>query len=383
MCKKLMFLISLVYLLGLSLPVSAADLVVDWPDVYIVDGTEEYGAVKCYGTIIVPAGCTLIANSRSEVDGDGDDGEGGSSYASLVVDGGTFIMNHRLDLGVDHDAYLIVQGGGSIIHTDEKIAIPDNDGGVHRLIIIEGTVDAAGVEVDDDSDRKSGVQLACSAVPGEIIAKLTTANTDEDDKWDPDYWITRDINEGKVYDYPEGSCGGATLFINDLGDDVKEVFYLVVGPKAWNPGPEDGAIHQAAADCNMVLEWGEGTCLALGTGNGLNIVYFSDDGDLVESQPTIPDSGWDDEPAYIGEFINRCDCRASWDVGTLPMWTKYYWRVDQGCGDATSVRGDVWSFTTGCDLTGDTNLDCIVNFLDYAAVASTWMGEQYFPAPSG
>ncbi|MHC4346427.1 MAG: hypothetical protein ACYSUP_17280, partial [Planctomycetota bacterium] len=55
-------------------------------------------------------------------------------------------------------------------------------------------------------------------------------------------------------------------------------------------------------------------------------------------------------------------------------------RIDQGCADATVCRGDVWTFTTGCELIGgDANLDCLVNFVDYAMVAGTWMEEQFFP----
>jgi hypothetical protein len=96
-----------------------------------------------------------------------------------------------------------------------------------------------------------------------------------------------------------------------------------------------------------------------------------------------------DPPCYVAR-VNTIDLDPlppvdlqqtyTWNAGSLPLWTKYYWRVDQGCSDATVVKGDIWSFTTGCPLIpGDANLDCIVNFLDYAEVAGTWMGQQYFP----
>ncbi|MHC4156276.1 MAG: hypothetical protein ACYST6_15335 [Planctomycetota bacterium] len=40
----------------------------------------------------------------------------------------------------------------------------------------------------------------------------------------------------------------------------------------------------------------------------------------------------------------------------------------------------MWTCSTGCAIIkGDNNLDCLINFLDYAAVASTWMDTQYFP----
>jgi hypothetical protein len=371
MCKKLMFLISLVYLLGLASSASAANLEVDWPDVYTVSGTEEYDFVGCYGTIIVPAGATLIANSESEIDGNGDDGEGGSSYAKLVVDGGTFIMNERINLGKDHDAYLIVQNGGTFLQTDQKVAIPDNDGGVHRLIIIDGLADCREIDLSTDSDRYSDIQIGCSGIGGVIQAKLIVGNTDNDDNRDPSNWVLRDPNEGSLYDYPEGGCAGSILTINDLGDNTKEVYYFVLGPGAWDPSPDDGATGEAAVTCDMVLSWKEGNCLGL---KGRNHIYFSTDEDCVTNSPS-PTLGWTPPPCYLGQTSVGT---TTWNVGPLPLWTKYYWRVDQGC--PTMVKGDIWSFTTGCPLIpGDANLDCMVNFVDYAEVASTWMGEQFFP----
>jgi hypothetical protein len=44
------------------------------------------------------------------------------------------------------------------------------------------------------------------------------------------------------------------------------------------------------------------------------------------------------------------------------------------------VKGDVWTFTTGCPLiVGDLNLDCLLNLEDYAILLETWGQEQYFP----
>ena len=123
MYKKLMFLISLVYLLGLSLPVSAADLQVDWPDTYTVSGTEEYDYIECSGMILIPSGATLIMNDESDLDGNGDDGEGGTG-ATIFVDGGTFIMHNRLNMGKDHDAYMIIDNGGTVAHDGDKITVP-------------------------------------------------------------------------------------------------------------------------------------------------------------------------------------------------------------------------------------------------------------------
>jgi len=371
MYKKLMFLISFVCLLGLSSPVLAADLEIPYGETYTVSGTEEYGDMECRGTIVIPTDATLILNDESDVDGGGPDGVGGV----VLVDGGTFIINERINFGCDNDAYLIVDNGGSVIHTNEKICIPDNDGGIHRLIVINGTVVAEGIEVDDGDDRDAGVQIACSPTPGVIIAKITTGNTNEDDKWDPDYWATRDINEGGLYDYPKGACASSVLVINDLGGNVKEVYYFAIPLEAWGPTPEDGAVEQVV---DVDLEWNAGSGAIL-----KHVVYFG------SSYAAVDAAGLADP-----------ECRGTGEVGGtatdfdldvdpplmipakpavhLELWKTYYWRVDTWRPAIT--KGNVWSFTTGCALDpGDINLDCLVNFLDYAMLADDWRDKSMFP----
>jgi len=70
------------------------------------------------------------------------------------------------------------------------------------------------------------------------------------------------------------------------------------------------------------------------------------------------------------------------------LWKTYYWRVDEyhkktlpGCSAAPVLtKGDIWSFTTGCELIdGDINRDCVVNFLDYAMLADDWRECVFFP----
>ena len=375
MYKKLMFLISLVCLLGLSSPVLSADLEIPYGTTYTVSGSEEYSDMECEGTCVIPTGATLTLNSESDVDGGGPDGVGGV----VLVDGGTFIINDRINFGCDHDAYLIVDNGGSVIHTNEKICIPDNDGGIHRLIVIDGTVVADGIEVDDDSDRASSVQIACSDTPGVIIAKITTGNTNEDDKWDPDYWVTRDPNEGGLYDYPRGACSGQNLIINDLGGNVKEVYYFAPPNEAWGPTPEDGAIHQKVS---VVLTWNTGRWVGYPpVTSGRHLIYFGDDEAAIEAIPT----GNTGSPYYRG-FV-YADDPLEWDPAdamlTLDLWETYFWRIDEynkaPDPPETYMKGNVWSFTTGCELEGDINLDCLLNFEDYAMLADDWGVEVLFP----
>jgi len=83
----------------------------------------------------------------------------------------------------------------------------------------------------------------------------------------------------------------------------------------------------------------------------------------------------DDE--YITQTRATTTC---YTIGNLPLWMDHFWRIDEFNDDFTTTKGDVWKFTTGCAaINGDTNNDCILNFLDYADVASTWQEKQLWP----
>jgi len=368
MCKKLMFLISLVALLAVASSALAADLIVDWPDTYIVSGTEVYDKVEVAGTLIVPAGATIIANDESRLDGNGGDGEGGTEYAQIICDGGDFICNARFNIGTDHDGYLTIDNGGSFIQQccgsdwEDGLKFPDNDGGVHRIYVLDGLLSSARIEQKTDRDAK--FYVGCGGL-------IHAENTDEGDS-DPDDWLS---NGDLLCDT---SCGGS-IMIMDLGGNVKEIICFEITCQAWLPKPSDGADEVAANTCDMILKWNEGNCL--GT-QGRNFVYFGDC-ETVTNQATAPGTGWNLMPpagAFLGEVYPNGTGKAQKNVGMLPLWTTYCWRIDQACQTGPVCRGEVWTFTTGCELIGgDANLDCLVNFLDYAAVASTWMGEQFFP----
>jgi hypothetical protein len=340
-------------------------LFVPWPDTYTVSGTQEYDVIECEGTIIVPAGATLIMNDEGYIDGNGDDGEGGDG-ATILVDGGTFIMRDRLNMGCDHDAYLIIDNGGTVEHTGEKVTIPDNDGGEHRLIVLDGTYTAEETEIIPD--RNSAAIIGCLGI-------LTTCNTNEDDSRDPSWWRTQDCSGGgKALQCEEGCARyGCCLVIVDPGGNCREVVVFPCSCLAYGPRPKNNATGVGTATCDLVLSWSEGYCL--GT-KGRNFIWFGDC-DCVTNTPSPPTPGYNDPACYKGyQYVGN----TTFNVGMLPLWTKYCWRIDQGCADGSTCRGEIWTFTTGCPLIeGDANLDCVVNFLDYAAAASTWMDEQFFP----
>jgi hypothetical protein len=369
MCKKATFLVSLVCLLGPASSAFSADLEVPWElypsgNCYVVSGTEEYDEIIVSGCIIIPPGATLIMNDESCLDGNGDDGEGGEG-ACILVDGGTLILRGRLNMGCDHDAYLIIDNGGTVMHTGEKVTIPDNDGGEHRLIVLDGTYTSEETEIIPDRNAK--VIVGCAG-------KITVCNTGDCD-YTPSCWATSDCSGGgKALECEEGcELGGGVLTITDLGGDCEEAICFLSTCYAYGPKPKNNATGVGAVTCDLVLSWMEGNCLGA---KGRNFIYFGDC-DCVTNTPSPPDPGYNDPACYKGyNYVGN----TTYNVGMLPLWTRYCWRIDQGCADGSTCRGDVWTFTTGCPLLGgDANLDCVVNFLDYAAVASTWMDEQFFP----
>jgi hypothetical protein len=100
-------------------------------------------------------------------------------------------------------------------------------------------------------------------------------------------------------------------------------------------------------------------------------VYFGTDFNDVN------DADVGDPIIYLGVWPSSGTCV---NVGNLPLWQTFYWRVDEFNEDATITRGDVWRFTTGCELIpGDINLDCLVNFEDYAELAATFGEEEFWP----
>ena len=142
--------------------------------------------------------------------------------------------------------------------------------------------------------------------------------------------------------------------------------------QAWGPNPADGADKVRSVVTEVVLGWNEGDCLGF---RGRNSVYFGDDYDDVTDANTA-DSEW------IGFFQFRGG-DASVNVGNLPLWENRYWRIDSfnGILDVPPVTpGLTWTFTTGCEaIVGDINMDCLVNFLDYAELANTFGEEEMWP----
>jgi hypothetical protein len=140
--------------------------------------------------------------------------------------------------------------------------------------------------------------------------------------------------------------------------------------QAWAPNPANGAIEVQSVITEVILSWREGDCLGL---RGRNALYFGDDEALVDAATPA-------DPEFVQ--YHRAG-ETTHNIGNIPLWETRYWRVDELntlAGKPPTTKGAIWSFTTGCAaIVGDLNMDCLVNFLDYAELADSFGGEEFWP----
>ncbi|UCG47484.1 MAG: LamG domain-containing protein, partial [Phycisphaerales bacterium] len=134
------------------------------------------------------------------------------------------------------------------------------------------------------------------------------------------------------YPYPEGLVPGTTYYwridgINDANPDSPwkgPVWsFWIPSTKAYAPSPSDGAQY---VDIETTLTWEPGHDAKL------HNIVFGDSYDEVSNAPA-------GSPVTTTSFM----------PGTLEKGKTYYWRVDE-FNPPTTVKGDVWSFSTLLDI---------------------------------
>ena len=143
--------------------------------------------------------------------------------------------------------------------------------------------------------------------------------------------------------YPDGLTPGTTYYwrideVNDTHPDKLwrgDVWsFKVPTQTAYDPDPPDGATF---VDLDVALSW------TVGLGATSHLIYFGIVEDNVEEATTS-------SPEYMGSDPNTSFY--------LVRGETYYWRIDEFDG-ATTHQGDVWSFTTVPDIPEeDPNLLC-------------------------
>jgi hypothetical protein len=129
--------------------------------------------------------------------------------------------------------------------------------------------------------------------------------------------------------FPDGLVEGTTYYwrideVNDVHPDspwTGNVWRFTVQPKtAWRPNPPDNA---RLVDPDADLSWNAGK------GGRMHTIYFGDNFDDVDNATG-----------------GTPQLETTYQLDTLELGTTYYWRVDEFDG-ANTIKGDIWSFTTG------------------------------------
>jgi len=139
MSKKLNLLTSLVMVLVLAGGALAVEtLVVPQGTTHTVTGKEVYSSFEVAGTLIVEKGGELTAGlgtGKAVIDG---------LEAKVIVNGGVIKLNSRIDVGVDSNAAIIMNGGlfkigdANSIEDAGDVKMPDHEGGTQRIILNGG-----------------------------------------------------------------------------------------------------------------------------------------------------------------------------------------------------------------------------------------------------
>jgi hypothetical protein len=282
--------------------------------------------------------------------------DGGGGHAELNVSGGLVVCDGELKINDDGTSAVNISGG--LVQTCD-IAL---EAGV--ITISGGTLEVTCASTIDCDGGAINITTGTLVLPGNQCGSLPTCVT--------------------AYYTEAGACKGSTgqlVCSYDSMSDKTTVTAVEGDPtKAWSPSPADGEDKQVVG---VVLQWCAGECI----GKKGHAVFLGDTYEAVDTavMPGSPEFRALRPPASPQTFDPATDATNPPGPIVLDLWTTYFWRIDELnaggiCGTVPDTKGDVWSFTTGCELIdGDLNLDCLVNFEDYAMIADDWRVEVFFP----
>jgi len=291
----------------------------------------------------------------------GKDCKEGGGIASLTMTGGIVSAEYiRLSASEGSCTHVNVDMQGGLLIAREDFIVADG-AGVVTVTISGGEIQVLGnsLEIDDNgSIDLCGGTLVLAGNKAAEIAELVCV----------DGKITGyGIPAGVVIDYDNLNPGKTTVY-GVMGVDPK---------KAYCPEPANGADKVQCVTSDVELCWTGGSGVDRIGGHR---VFFGTDEQAVADANMSDDEYITQTRANITCYIIAGPGAGPEGFSNLPLWTDHFWRIDEVNDDFTVTPGDVWKFTTGCEaIDGDTNNDCILNFLDYADVASTWQKEQLWP----
>ncbi|MBW7991155.1 MAG: hypothetical protein FVQ84_14225 [Planctomycetes bacterium] len=400
MCRKMIYLVSFVLILGLVGVTSGTEGLRGeyyhgsagnpWRDLIMVridptidfswgDGSPDPSinvdgyTVRWTGMIEVPASAIYTFHTQT------DDG------IRLYVNG-QLIINNWTDHGGTHDSgdislkagqkYEIIlewyeNGGGAICELSWESSAIAREAIPSQYLSVERPNPRNPTPADGSLLRETWQTL--NWVPGDFAASHDVYLGENYDEVDAGTGDTFQGNQADTYFtigfpgflYPDGLVPGTTYYwrIVEVDESNPEspwkgpVWSFSIAPKSdFSPDPVDGS---EAVDPNVALRWEPGF------GAILHYVYFGDDYDVVNNAAGAMPWG---PPTYI--------------PGTLDLEKVYYWRIDAFHG-AETIKGDIWSFSTpgavGSPMPSNGAADVTqVQMLSWAASDSAASHQVYF-----
>jgi hypothetical protein len=381
MCKKLIYLISFVLLLGVTTDVVSGQWMVKInfqrladkiPEGYLPDYGEAFGNRGNgyrYGwnTNVASLAHNRVASTdpRYVTNIDMQDPETGTDYTweielpigiynIFLVCGDAYYDNHISNMDVEgtvledpdgpsnFDEYFV-----TVAVTDDRLTIKPAPGAIKTsLVFVEitrvETFKAYGPDPEDGSIYPYAFAYF-TWVPGDAAVShniYVGDNFDDVKDGTPDTYTFRGNQTDESFSaglpgdvYPDRLVPDTTYYwrideVNDAHPNSPwkgDVWSLKIAPQtAYNPEPADGA---TMVSLDATLSW------TAGIGAARHYVYIGTDEDAVENATTdsLEYMGWRFTTSYNPDFIGKN--------------TTYYWRIDEFDGTNTH-KGDVWSFST-------------------------------------
>ena len=217
-------------------------------------------------------------------------------------------------------AYILTINGGGTVSFHREVApwafsgsktLPNNDFG-HVAITYDGAEMKIYINGQFDAKQERGAQNTDTVTPVLIGARFTNN--------EPSEFFNGVLDEVAIFN------------VALTEEQIREVMYGLTFLKAFNPNPENGAIHE---DTWVNLSWSPGDFATS------HDVYFSDNFDDVNGGTGDAFRGNQGAASFIVGFAGF-----PYPDGLVPG-TTYYWRIDEvnNADPDSPWVGDVWSFT--------------------------------------
>ena len=219
-------------------------------------------------------------------------------------------------------AYILTISGSGTVSFHREVApwsfsgtktLPDNDFG-HVAVTYDGAEMKIYVNGEFDANQERGPQNTDTVTPVLIGARFTNDA--------PSEFFNGVLDEVALFD------------VALTEQQIRDVMYGLTFPKAFNPNPEDGALHE---DTWVNLSWSPGDFAAS------HDVYLGDNFDDVvdATHDSAFYRGNQTSTFYMAGFPGF-----AYPDGLIPG-TTYYWRIDEinDADPSSPWKGDVWSFS--------------------------------------